>query len=73
MVSLMPQLIYPWEMPIGTPGTGGLLGPGAAVDTKTKKDLLPVVGIEFHFLGHPAENLVALLTELFQPLCMCTF
>jgi hypothetical protein len=43
-----------------------MVGPGAAVDTRGKKNLLPLVGIEFQFLGHPAKNLVALLTELFQ-------
>jgi hypothetical protein len=41
-------------------------GLGLLWTPEERKNLLPLVGIEFQFLGHPAKNLVALLTELFQ-------
>jgi hypothetical protein len=38
------------------------VGPGAALDAREKKNLLPLAGIESHLHCHPAHNLVALLT-----------
>jgi hypothetical protein len=53
-------------MPSGCDSTHwirGWLGPRAGVNMK-EKNLCPLLGIKVRFPGHPAHNLVTILTEL---------